>query len=113
MSIDFQSLCVDPVFGVLGVLASLEDPRNVGVLIDLTVIDANISDTIGDIAVATTRPALCVRQAELQALGLTDEIMIDARINYLGKRYRIRDAKPQPVPGVGLNGLVHLVIVES
>lgn len=110
MGIDFKTMCLDPVFNTLGVWASLVDPRD-GKLIALKVIDADAAVSLGDISVATSRPALSIRQSSLAEVGLTSDEIINATIWYLGKAYRIRDANAAPAPGLGLNAIVNLIIV--
>jgi hypothetical protein len=111
MSIDIAALVIDPVFERLGSPCTLTHPTT-GASITVSVIDAVDGVMIGDIPVSSTKPAICVRQSELNAYGFWSNQLIDSDCVYRGHTYRIRDASENPAPNVGRDALVNLIIVE-
>lgn len=102
------SVDVDSLYDALAYEATLLGSPPVVLKVLDVLAGIEITDGIG---MSTTKPALQVRIAELEANGLNLVDVLNEDITYGGLTYRIRDAKPIPTPGAN-SGQAWLILVE-
>jgi hypothetical protein len=105
---DYSSLLLGPIYGVLGVPATI---TGTGVAADLTAIDKTAGVLVGTpIEVGTLVPAAAVRASELASLGLAVALLDDCHIALNGVTWRIASTKPKPSPGGEADGEYWLLL---
>jgi hypothetical protein len=107
--INFDDNCFAPVFGELGVAATL----TVGTSeFGLTVIDETRrkTQTSSGVETRSVGPAAMVRMTELTANGLAPKDYVGAAITFNGRNWMVRSHEPQGSPNGEDVGLVRLFL---
>jgi hypothetical protein len=98
MSIDFEALCLAPIYSVLSYTATFKSPLD-KTLKTINVLDETASFEAGDTAiVATIRTAIAVLASELSAISLSPEDMLNVRVTFKSQSYVVKDVQERPVP---------------
>jgi hypothetical protein len=98
MSIDFEALCLAPIYSVMSYTASFKSPLN-KTLTTIAVLDETASYEAGDAAViATVRTAIAVLASDLAAKNLEPEDMLNVRVAFKSKSYVVKDVQERPIP---------------
>ncbi|MFZ1059281.1 MAG: hypothetical protein WAP47_08815 [Candidatus Rokuibacteriota bacterium] len=107
--IDWDTALYDPLFGVFGVVASLDT----GTLVDVTVIDqtAGIEIAADAVGLPVISPVALVRVAELDDNGLGEEDLLEATLTIRGNAWTIKNVAAKPGPdGKGTGELMLMLI---
>lgn len=112
MSLDYQSLLYDPIYGTLGVAASLTSSEGTTAIV--TVIDQTVGVAVSDNPlIETTRPACKVRATELAANGIARADLPDGEIIFNGTTWRIKATQPVPSPNGEADGEYQLILLSE
>jgi len=125
--IDYRSLLVDPIYGVLGVAASFVAVDLWPTADGLTVIDetkgdggqalgSRNNDIFGGINLdmGTIGPKCCIRTYELSDKGISRADLDNGTITFNGKTWKILSSKPKPMPnGNEASGELELSLIEN
>ena len=111
MAIDFENLCLAPVYSTFGQSITFENPKD-GSDVTMSVIDGTAEIQIGDITqIYSTRPAFRARVSDLTALGLEPRDMLGVAVSYHGRSYTVRTTAPNPLDG--MPGEVLFILSEA
>lgn len=105
MSISWDTALYDPLFGVFGVVASLDT----GTVYSVTVIDqtAGIEISSSSVDLPVIAPAASIRLSEMQAKGIEEDNLIDATLTIRSTAWTIQNCMQKPGPdGKGSGELV-------
>lgn len=99
MSIDYDTLMLDPIYDAQGVAATFLSRE--GERCDLTVLDkiAGVEISQGPLMVPDKKPAACVRVSELEANGLDRAKMKNGRLTFAGNAWNVEATGVKPKPG--------------
>jgi hypothetical protein len=109
---DYSALLFDPVFGELGVLATLNG-------VDVTVIDetrakTQMTSTVsGPVDVRSVGPAAVARIPELTAKGITRENYKTSALTFNGRSWTVRSYELTGSPNGEDLGLVRFLLMAS
>lgn len=111
MSIDWQTAIYDPLFGVFGVVATLDTGNET----DITVIDQTAGIEIGtsSIDLPVISPAALVRAAELAEKEITEESLLEASLTIRGVTWTIKNVAAKPGPDGKGSGELMLLLVNG
>lgn len=107
--IDYERYLLGPIYDRLGVDARL---ATTNVEVDVRVLDDTrgiVIDTGGPIGVGSIRPAVSIRQSELDTNRILPADLKDGRLTLNGKNWLIKTQRPKP----GARAEIQLILIDE
>lgn len=100
--IPYDTMLLDPIYARLGILVTITITGKSAAYV--SVIDKTAGEEFtygggGGIDVATVRPAVDVRVAELDRTGINRDELVGGTLELSGTNWRIESTHPRPTPG--------------
>lgn len=111
MSIDWQTAIYDPLYGIFGVVATLDT----GTENEVTVIDQTAGIEIGasSVDLPVISPAALVRVAELDEKEISEESLLEASLTIRGITWTIKNVAAKPGPDGKNSGELMLLLLNG
>jgi len=116
MAINYTKLLFGPVYQTLGVEMTFVLPPPGNEVYAIRGIDktAGLEVSVeGDIGVQTVRPAAVLRMADLAAVALAPDDLMDAIVDISGTSWKVRSYYPKPSPSGEGDGELYIILVDA
>jgi hypothetical protein len=112
VSIDWDTALYNPLFGIFGVVASLDAGDGP---VSVTVIDQTAGIEIGmsPVDLPVIAPAALIRAWEMTDKGLTEESLLEAALTFRGRTWTIKNVAAKPGPDGKNSGEFLLILLNG
>ena len=111
MAIDFENLCLAPVYDTFAQSVSFASPAT-GENITLPVLDGATAEQVGSfVQMDTNRPAIRVRSSDLDALAIDPADMIGVELSWRDRTFTVRTTVKYPLDGAP--GEILFILAEA